>query len=811
MAKQYYCFLERFNNYFNRKLIRKSSLEDYQDASFNFFIPEEANGNMTPFDFNPNDNITTEIIANNVPFDPDYFLLLDAEQNIVQRWFVMEQKRNRQGQWLYFLRRDVLADSLDELKDAPVFVEKGMIMDPASPLLMNNEDVRPNQIKKKEVLLKDKTECPWLVIYLKKGLLGDSHGGPNNDGTITLNINVNEDYVYKTLATPITSWSYYQYSQVGNNWKQSNRLDFRTHFYWVTSNGEYIYKMSSIAPSYPSSLSWTNTTRGNLSAAVITQGRLDDAYRARATTMISQANSAFGFNSSNPLLEFDGKIIKDSDGKYWEIRVFDTNNGQEKTETKDVTSGVSPALKSTMLDAWRESATQPTATADDKAFQVRSFYNEYHLEITERKDLQTVLDLGAYTGLGTTDSALFDVICIPYGFTRITNEGWLDNPIFDVFPEKNRSLLACSSLTSQLTSEWVFDLQVLPYCPVQNFITNRQFMELPDDPSACAVLGKHSGDITDIFIVCDTTNITFDIDQNIRIDFLDDIPEAMWLKYVNDCTMIRLCSPNYNGVFEMNLAKNGGQIYRFNVDMTLRPFNPYIHVNPDFNFLYGQDFNDQRGLICGGDFSLGIINDAWKVYEIQNKNYQAIFDRQIQNLDVNNAIARQEAGWNVVAGTIQGTASGAITGGITTGSPYGAIAGAVVGGVASGIGGAMDIANLEKRQQEQRSYAIDNYNLQLGNVRALPYSITKTSALTFNNKLFPFVEIYDCTEVERLAYYEKLWFNGMTIGIIDKMEGYLTYDARYYFRAKLIRFVDISEDNHYLEAVNEELLKGVFI
>ena len=148
MAKQHYCFLERFNNYFNRKLIKYDALEDYETNSQSSFIPIDDNGRMLPFDFNPNDNITTEIIVNDVPFDPDYFLLLDADENIVSRWFVLEQKRNRKGQWLYFLRRDVLADSLEQLKSAPIYVEKGIIKDFSSPLLTNNEDLRVNQIKK---------------------------------------------------------------------------------------------------------------------------------------------------------------------------------------------------------------------------------------------------------------------------------------------------------------------------------------------------------------------------------------------------------------------------------------------------------------------------------------------------------------------------------------------------------------------------------------------------------------------------------------------------------------------------------------
>ena len=59
---------------------------------------------------------------------------------------------------------------------------------------------------------------------------------------------------------------------------------------------------------------------------------------------------------------------------------------------------------------------------------------------------------------------------------------------------------------------------------------------------------------------------------------------------------MRICSPNYNGLFEMNLAKNGGNITSFNVDMTLRPFNPYIHINPDFKYMTGETLTLEGGL-----------------------------------------------------------------------------------------------------------------------------------------------------------------------------------------------------------------------
>ena len=83
--------------------------------------------------------------------------------------------------------------------------------------------------------------------------------------------------------------------------------------------------------------------------------------------------------------------------------------------------------------------------------------------------------------------------------------------------------------------------------------------------------------------------------------------------------------------------------------------------------------------------------------------------------------------------------------------------------------------------------------------------------MTYNNKLFPFVEIYDCTDAEKEAYVNKIRWNGMTIGVVGKMRDYVSLDNSNYFRGKLIRLDTIAEDNHFLNAINEELLKGVYI
>lgn len=145
------------------------------------------------------------------------------------------------------------------------------------------------------------------------------------------------------------------------------------------------------------------------------------------------------------------------------------------------------------------------------------------------------------------------------------------------------------------------------------------------------------------------------------------------------------------------------------------------------------------------------------------------------------------------------------------GNPYAAAAGAVIGGTTAMVGGAMDLANLQMRQQEAKSFAIDNYNYSLQNIRALPASITKTSPITNNNKLFPFVEYYTCTDVEKAAFKNKIKYDGMSVGVIDTLENWVSGEAENYVKGHLIRLDTISEDNHLLEELNLELSKGVYL
>lgn len=126
----------------------------------------------------------------------------------------------------------------------------------------------------------------------------------------------------------------------------------------------------------------------------------------------------------------------------------------------------------------------------------------------------------------------------------------------------------------------------------------------------------------------------------------------------------------------------------------------------------------------------------------------------------------------------------------------------------------MDVSWLERQQQEAKSYAVDMYGYNLGNIQAMPYSLSRTDALTNNNKIWPIVERYGSTLSEVLALKEKIKYNGMTVMIVDKLSNYNeTTDFDYaYVKGQLIRLPEeLNDDFHIGDAIYQEVNKGFYI
>ena len=185
-----------------------------------------------------------------------------------------------------------------------------------------------------------------------------------------------------------------------------------------------------------------------------------------------------------------------------------------------------------------------------------------------------------------------------------------------------------------------------------------------------------------------------------------------------------------------------------------------------------------------------------------------MFDRQIKNMDVQNDVNRQGALAQAIVAPITGGAAGAAVGG-KLGGGYGAAAGGLLGAIGGGVTAGIDYANTIKMMEENRQYAIDMYGYNLQNIQAIPTSLTKTSALTYNTRVWPFVEYYTCTEKEREALKDKIKYNGMTVMKIGKLNEYHLGEGNFY-KGQLIR-LNLNIDSHMAYEIYNELVKGVYL
>lgn len=183
--------LYHFNNYYNRKLIVYDDLVDYG-------TPLHILQNVQSF--NPGDGVSASHVINHVNIDlenVDYALVV-ANNIIISRWFVLDGTYTRNGQTILTLYRDTIAEKHIDIFRAPMFIEKATLRD-SSPFIYNSEAITVNEIKKSETLLKDNTNCPWLVGYMARDYAGQS--------AVNFEANIVPDATYSDInAYQFRSW-----------------------------------------------------------------------------------------------------------------------------------------------------------------------------------------------------------------------------------------------------------------------------------------------------------------------------------------------------------------------------------------------------------------------------------------------------------------------------------------------------------------------------------------------------------------------------------------------------------------------------
>lgn len=847
-------YILEYNNYYNRLVKQEESLEAYQQ----YIIYELVNTN-----FNPADKVNTQHVIGNGDYDGsgDYVIAVDEDGTINSRWFIVQADRTRAGQWQLTLHRDLVVDYYNIITESPMFIEKATLGD-GDPLIYNNENMTFNQIKQSETLLKDETNSAWVVGYMSSKPF-DIEGVEQDKVASKIQYHLPVDGAYASKA----NYPFYKYSNLAPSGDRQSLLSkatnkkvcvwFRTNYYdgGFVHGQKYAFNAAGGQPTgilgdttgYSQDIPyvWLSANRNEYYQCPVDGGDmirlnslatdksfmpsnwavldyLQDGFTSYYSKIFSLLDEQIGSIDVESILAENGKKIYFQDtNEYYTVKVTKnssswqeikpTYNGNIWLEMKkgyDTTKNIYAAKPYYSSSPTWESWTGVTADPNSYSFSLNFTATSYSIVLEKVPEPTLTYEIQIDNDRWHLNDAPYDMFCIPYSDSLILNNGG------SYFCTANKELAFQTALAlsrDYMGAGYIYDVQLLPYCPVRECIQadgtfdvqNANHYEIKSYTENQSYL---NGTVVGTVLFSTRSNFTLDIPVSIPVTNK---------KIQANCDTWRLCSPNYSGLFEFNVAKNDGLDY-VNIDCTYKPYNPYIHVNPNFNNLYGSDFNDVRGLVCGGDFSLPATTDSWRTYELNNKNYQNIFDRNIQSMELRNNIQENKDIFNAVTGTIMGGAMGAATG--AKAGPWGAVIGGVLGTGVSLAGGIADVSTNRTLRNDALDLTKDQFGYQLGNIQALPYSLAKTSAFTANNKIWPFIEYYSCTTTEKLALANKVAYNGMTvmrIGTMDEFIGntwsYQDIVAKNYIKGQLIRFENDIENYNIVTSIADELYKGVYI
>lgn len=806
----YYLLLEKFNNYFNRiikwsQFTTVANYTNYQDENHNYYIYNSTKST----NFNKNDNITATHVFND-DISPDYLLWIDETTGaIVSRWFVLRYTHLSGKQFKAFLKRDLICDYINQILYSEAFIEKGYVEN-SDPAVYNKEDITVNQIKTSETILRDDSKTSWIV-----GFLAQDHPALTNK-SFTFNPEVDV-----TISGDFSDWSKASWcdgtEKSSINTSAPNRYDFCIEDVYVLTKSygnrfSYGLDFHEVYRYEPNSNDRWYCDRNNQATALAQINWYSSISVSDTIAKIELDNPSYCTTSDyQELLGLIGKKIQFDDGVY-ELSISYNTELQSRVYAS-TTSNLYSYLYNNVNNQLYTNFGSSIAGVVNYPVSYVIYLNKFRITATKLTDIKGTFKYNIPQSLRKLEDAPYKMFCIPYYKDIITTNpdyGFSLDGLTRTDCKADLMLAWAFSIAKEFGSS-LYDLQILPYCPLSNWRGRT-------GTTNAAIWSVGKTEHVDYEYLIETIEgqdysrgvISF-CDVSTKEQILNYTIDISNYKIENQCDMYRLCSPNYASVFEFNAAKNLG-VSGYNVKYTYKPFQPFILVAPIFKGLYGNDFKDNRGLICAGDFSLAIVNSDWINYQLQNKNYQLAFDRDIENLENQYSWQRKNAILNAATGTLKGGTTGAIAGGVAGGVP-GAIAGGIIGTASSLAGGIMDLEMQKDLHNKSIDLMKDKFGYALQNIQALPNTLNKVSSIMAVSKMFPFVEFYTCTAKEKQAVRDKIKYDGNTIMRIGTIGDFLDriYDGVQFIKCKLIRNETIACSSDELLEIYNELDKGVYL
>lgn len=472
-------YIFKYNNYYNRIVKYEDTLADY--GQYIHLIQNVK-------DFGPNDGVNTSHVfgspAINYDGSGDYVIYTDEYDNIISRWFLIETKFTRAGQWNLTLRRDLVVDYYEDIIDADTYIEKAIVPDTDS-LIFNSEQLAVNQIKKNQTPLKDRSNSAWLVGYLSA----------KQDSDITITASKPIDY---NISVPnINQWEYYKYSNLAPSGEKEDaytqlsngilRVQIANQPQGVVNTQIFNYHLTGAGRPY---ISNTYTYDGSKMELYFAEGSTnyseimyEIAPKIQSGNIVNLAKEQYNyFDYYTVSSAINGQVIYDqANDKYYSISVGSldtpalnykpTVGSQQDLDLVTYTLGEVVAVDyqkhaDAFLTSMAVRRSQRLGTDALTSFEVSLTVKNLTINLEQVFEATSTITIPQ--SAKPLKDAPYKMFCMPY---KDDGDFSFTKDKIDFTMNKDTSMAIMTKLVSELSGGSVlYDAQILPYCPCKEYI-----------------------------------------------------------------------------------------------------------------------------------------------------------------------------------------------------------------------------------------------------------------------------------------------------------------------------------------------------
>ena len=455
----YYLLLENFNNYLNRIYKSFDTVQEYIDYSIDNNNRYVLNATKKT-NFNKNDNIRASHIFND-DLSPNYLLWIDETTGaIVSRWFVISYKHISGNQFRAELKRDSIADNFSKIIDSPVFIEKGYVGN-GDPAVFNHEEMNFNQIKRAEYPIKQ-TPVPWIVGYLAKdnSVSGEKTFSYESQADIKISGDI-EDWNLYYLCDGTQKRSIISASE-------NNYIEFRLRYSGTAGPWVKCFKFNE-----SQRMNYTDNVENNYYIArndnldEIAASSWNDFFNWNTViSLINTRNSFVSESDTEKILEYDNKTIEFDNGIYRiNVRLLYGTYGPFIEDNDTVLSNYILGSANNLLNSFNNSI----AGSFNKPVSYLVELRVFSVQLTKLESVPGSYKWEFKSQNKALKNAPYKMFAIPLNVSEIPFTIAGINSSEAISPDKDLALAWAMSIIKESGSN-LYDIQVLPYIPMENFI-----------------------------------------------------------------------------------------------------------------------------------------------------------------------------------------------------------------------------------------------------------------------------------------------------------------------------------------------------